>query len=108
MNDTDALVIGEYLDGALQHPLFKLAIEHFEKTYAQAILDTDVGNAKEREEIYLVFNGAKQFLYYLMTIVKQKNDVMAKQIEEHRALEEHLIFNPNPLSEPIEIDGILC
>jgi hypothetical protein len=102
MTDEQREAVGWFSDEILTHPHFITIVEEFERTVAHEILNSFPPATSEREAIYWTYNGAKQFLDYMRTFVKFKNDISRQRAIQAQIDEEGLDMAEDALEDEID------
>lgn len=76
------ITLGTFCETVLRDPNFQHICTEFEKTTCQQMLATAPAQAKDREEIFATFNGAKVFLSFMADFVTQKDKLLSEVTSE--------------------------
>jgi hypothetical protein len=102
MTEEQTEAVGWYADEVLAHPHFNTIVSEFEKAAIYNILNSIPPATSEREEIYFTYNGAKQFLDFMRTCVKGKNDLLLQRAIQSQIDEEGLDMAADALEDEID------
>jgi hypothetical protein len=83
--------VGAFIEAMVAHPFHDMAWQEFEKTTCHDLLSTKPHDKAEREQIYMVFEGARAYITFLANIVKAKNEILkTRSIQDQQQSDDEL------------------
>lgn len=80
MDDIEAILnVGSYCEQVLQNPTFQFLSARFEQQFADEWAASEPHENKKRDAAYFSIKAHREFLTYMATFVKAKNEALAKQ-----------------------------
>lgn len=79
MTEDELIVLGDYCEDLMKQENFGTIIGLFEKQTVQHFLNTAQHDKEARETVYASFNGVRDLMGLMTSIVEQKNAIIAKE-----------------------------
>jgi len=83
MTDAENLIWGDKAESVLSHPDYQDLFDKLTDDLAKAILATNVTEEALRNELYHTYNGMRAFALRLETMMKVRDDIIARQEAEN-------------------------
>jgi hypothetical protein len=73
LTDDDIIMLGTYCEGLLREELFNVLVKQFELNCFDHMMSSAAHETKKREGVFATYQGLKDFLGLMITVVAQKN-----------------------------------
>lgn len=79
MTEEQRVMVGQFCDELLAHPLWQLLNYEFEQDTVADLLNTIPPAHSEREGIYFTYNGYRSFVAHMKALVRAKNQILEQR-----------------------------